>query len=284
VLGLVFAALEALVLPALFVLWIASGFGARLRSPAFQERHFRLVRWCLDRLAGAAVKLLQLEIEVEERPERQTGPVLVFCRHAGPGDSILLAHALLSDFERRPRIVMKEALQWEPITDVAGNRLPWAFIRPRSEDPRDHLHAIEALSRDLGERDALVLFPEGGNFSERRRLARIASLRRKGFEEEAAQAERMLTVLAPRPGGALAAIRTAPEADVVFVAHTGLEFMNSLVATWRILPLEGPILARYWRLPPSEIPSDREDQVDWLFAWWGRVDEWIRSRRPTLRL
>jgi hypothetical protein len=46
------------------------------------------------------------------------------------------------------------------------------------------------------------------------------------------------------------------QADVVFVAHTGLEFMNSLVATWRILPLDGPILARYSRLPPGDIPED----------------------------
>ncbi|MGH2682759.1 MAG: 1-acyl-sn-glycerol-3-phosphate acyltransferase [Actinomycetota bacterium] len=282
-LGLVFAAYEAAVLVALFVLWIAGGFGARLGSPRFQEAHYRLVRWWLGGLAGAAIRLLQLEIEVEDRPEPQAGPVLVFCRHAGPGDSILLAHTLLSGYERRPRIVMKAALQWDPAIDIVGNRLPCAFIRPHSEDPRHHLLAIERLAQGLGDRDALVLFPEGGNFTERRRLAAIASLKRKGFREEAILAEKMLTVLAPRPGGALTAIRTAPQADVVFVAHTGLEFMNSLVATWRILPLEGPILARYWRIGPTEIPLDQDAQVDWLFGWWGRVDEWIRSRRPTLR-
>jgi 1-acyl-sn-glycerol-3-phosphate acyltransferase len=283
-LGALFAGYEAAVLAALFALWVASGFGARLRSARFEEAHYRLVRWWLAGLAGAAVRLLQLRIEVEDRPEPQAGPVLVFCRHAGPGDSILLAHTLLSGYRRRPRIVMKAALQWDPAIDVAGNRLPCAFIRPHSEDPRDHLHAIERLARGLGDRDALVLFPEGGNFTERRRLAAIASLRRKGFREEAVLAERMLTVLAPRPGGALAAIRIAPEADVVFVAHTGLEFMNSLVATWRMLPLEGPILARYWRIRPEQIPSEQAAQVDWLFGWWGRVDDWIRSRRPTLRL
>jgi 1-acyl-sn-glycerol-3-phosphate acyltransferase len=282
-LGIVFAALEAAVLLAGFLLWVASGFGAGIRSPRFQSAHFALTRLWLASLAGAAVRLLQLRIEVEDRPEPQAGPVLVFCRHAGPGDSILLAHTLLSGFNRRPRIVMKAALQWDPAIDVVGNRLPCAFIRPHSQDPRHHIHAIERLARGLGDQDALVLFPEGGNFTERRRLAAIASLQRKGFEEEAALAEKMLTVLAPRPGGALTAIRTAPEADVVFVAHTGLEFMNSLVATWRILPLEGPILARYWRIAPPEIPVEHETQVDWLFAWWGRVDEWIRSRRPNLR-
>jgi 1-acyl-sn-glycerol-3-phosphate acyltransferase len=283
-LGVVFAALEAVVLLALFLLWVASGFGAALRSPAFQTAHYWLTRVWLTTLAAAAVRLLQLRIEVEDRPEPRAGPVLVFCRHAGPGDSILLAYTLLSGFRRRPRIVMKSALQWDPAIDVIGNRLPNAFIRPHSEDPEDHLHAIERLSHGLGDRDALVLFPEGGNFTERRRLAAIASLKRKGFREEAEQAENMLTVLAPRPGGALTAIRTAPDADVVFVAHTGLEFMNSLVATWRILPLDGPILARYWRIAPDQIPDEHDERVDWLYRWWGRVDTWIRDRRPALRL
>lgn len=283
-LGIVFAALEAVVLLALLLLWIASGFGAALRSRAFQQAHYWLTRVWLASMAAAAVRLLQLRIEVEDRPEPRAGPVLVFCRHAGPGDSILLAHTLLSAFRRRPRVVMKAALQWDPAIDVIGNRSPNAFIRPHSEDPEDHVRAIERLSRGLGDRDALVLFPEGGNFTERRRLAAIASLKRKGMREEAEQAEKMLTVLAPRPGGALTAIRTAPDADVVFVAHTGLEFMNSLVATWRILPLEGPILARYWRIPPGEIPDEHDERVDWLYAWWGRVDTWIRDRRPALKL
>jgi hypothetical protein len=39
----------------------------------------------------------------------------------------------------------------------------------------------------------------------------------------------------------------------------------------------------HWRLAPRDIPVEHEAQVDWLFAWWGRVDEWIQSRRPNLR-
>jgi len=63
-LGVVFAALEAMVLLALFLLWIASGFGAALGSPSFQSAHYLLARLWLAGLAGAAVRLLQLRIEV----------------------------------------------------------------------------------------------------------------------------------------------------------------------------------------------------------------------------
>ena len=41
----------------------------------------------------------------------------------------------------------------------------------------------------------------------------------------AVRAEAMTNVLAPRPGGVLAALDAAPDADVVLVAHTGLDHM-----------------------------------------------------------
>ena len=39
------------------------------------------------------------------------------------------------------------------------------------------------------------------------------------------RAEQMTHVLAPRPGGLLAALDAAPEADVLLVAHTGLDHL-----------------------------------------------------------
>jgi len=53
----------------------------------------------------------------------------VLSRHAGPGDSFLLIHQLLSVYGRRPRVVMKAALQFDPSLDVLGNRLPNVFIQ-----------------------------------------------------------------------------------------------------------------------------------------------------------
>ena len=51
-------------------------------------------------------------------------PLLVLCRHAGPGDSFLLAHALINWYDREPRIVLEESLQWDPAINVLLNRLP----------------------------------------------------------------------------------------------------------------------------------------------------------------
>ena len=117
-------------------LWIASGFGGRLRSEASMDRHYGLVRWFLDTLFRRAITVFRLQVEVdepvataEELAARLTRPVIVLSRHAGPGDSFLLVHQLLSRYGRKPRIVMKAALQFDPSIDVVINRLPHAFVR-----------------------------------------------------------------------------------------------------------------------------------------------------------
>ena len=65
---------------------------------------------------------------VEEPPGRRPagldgGPLLVLARHAGPGDSFALVELLLSRYGRRPRIVLKEDLLWDPGLDVLLSRL-----------------------------------------------------------------------------------------------------------------------------------------------------------------
>src|SRR5690606_12635568 len=82
-------------------------------------------------------------------------------RHAGPGDALILVHHLLTDRRRRPRVVMKAALQLDPCIDIVANRMPNAFVSPGGRAAED----IGRLAAGLGPRDALVLFPEGGNFT-----------------------------------------------------------------------------------------------------------------------
>ena len=60
-------------------------------------------------------------------------PLIVLSRHAGPGDSLLLIHYLLSVCERRPRVVMKATLQLDPSMDILANRVPNAFLHRRQD-------------------------------------------------------------------------------------------------------------------------------------------------------
>jgi len=286
--GLVWLALESVALSACLALWVASGFGGRLRSETYQERHYAIMRWFLSTLYRVATHAFHLRVEVEE-PEltpreavaRLARPVIVLSRHAGPGDSFLLVHHLLSRYGRQPRVVMKAALQLDPGLDVVINRLPNAFVKPGRGVESSIIQEIERLAAGLGPTGALVIFPEGGNFTPRRRLHAIRRLEERHLVEEATRARAMEHLLAPRPGGALAAIAAAPRADVVFVAHTGLDHMVTVGDIWRGLPMEQVLKARWWRVPAAEVPHGREAQVAWLYDWWARIDAWICENRPT---
>jgi 1-acyl-sn-glycerol-3-phosphate acyltransferase len=270
-------------------LWVASGFGGRLRTEPYQSRHYAIMRWFLDLLYHAAVRTLGLRVEVDE-PELTAGeqaarlarPVIVLSRHAGPGDSFLLVHHLLSVYRRRPRVVMKATLQLDPGLDVVANRLPNVFIQHRRTGEKIFVEQIERLARGLDHTGALVIFPEGGNWTPGRWRRGIRRLERLGRKDLAARARDMPNVLAPRSGGALSAIAACPDADVIFVAHAGLDRLVSVSDVWRSLPMDQIVRAKWWRIPVGEVPrsEDHEAQVRWLYDWWARIDTWISENRP----
>ena len=275
---IVWLVLESACLMALFGLWLASGFGVLTRTPPFQRVHYRLVGGYLWVFHRAATRVLGLRVEVEGPvPDEYLGrPLLVFCRHAGPGDSFLLLHALVNWYAREPRIVLAAALQWDPAIDVVLNRLPNRFLSTGGPAVEQQ---IGALATALDGDDAFVIFPEGGNFTERRRAAGIARLRARGLEEAARRSEAMRHVLPPQPGGVAAALTAAPEADVVWVAHAGLDHVFTVADLWRELPLDSVVRMRWWRVPAGEVPHGFEAQVQWLYAWWERIDAWIDATR-----
>ncbi|SCE75533.1 Acyltransferase [Micromonospora haikouensis] len=278
--GCVYLVWDAAALLALFVLWLASGFGVWKRTPPFQRAHYVLAGHFLQVFFWQARWTLRLRIDVvgtgpdTALPGR---PELVLCRHAGPGDSFILIHALVNWFHREPRIVLKDSLQWDPAIDVLLNRLPNRFLAPAADRRGSVSEQIGHLATGLDDDDAFVIFPEGGNFTPRRRLRAIARLRSRGLERMALRAERMRHVLAPQPGGLLAALDAAPDAGVIFVAHTGLDRMLTVADVWRELPMDKRIIMRFWSVPPEEIPAGRQERIEWLFDWWSRIDEWIAA-------
>ena len=274
--------LESVILVELFGLWIASGFGYFLRRPFFERIHYDIARTYLVIFFQEARRVLRLSIVTEgPTPDAFPGhPLLVCCRHAGPGDSFTLMYALMHWYHREPRVVLKDTMAWDPAINVLLNRVPSRFISP-GFSPGDDLEAhVAGLAADLDANDAFVIFPEGGNFTPARRDRAIEKLRQLGLEGMATRAEAMQHVLAPRPGGFLAALDAAPEADVVLVAHTGLDHLLTVADLWRELPMDKQLIMRWWRVPREEIPSDRTERIDWLFAWWEEIDQWIAEHRP----
>ena len=277
----VYLTLETLLLAVMLGLWLASGFGWRIRSPYFAGIHYDLVQGTLIVFFREARRVLALRIRTDGPHPRRVpdGPVLVMCRHAGPGDSFILMYALLHWYALEPRVVLKNTLAWDPAIDVVLRRIPARFISPDPEVGEDLESQISALATGLDDNDAFVIFPEGGNFTAHRREKAIARLRALGLERMARRAEEMTHVLAPRPGGVLAALEAAPEADVLMVAHTGLDHLVTVSDLWRELPMDKQITMRWWQVPRDEIPEGRDERIDWLYGWWERIDAWVEENR-----
>ena len=281
-LAMLYLTCESLLLAVLLGLWLASGFGLRIRSPYFTGIHYDLVEGVLVVFFREARRVLRLTVRTDgpapdQHPDR---PVLVCCRHAGPGDSFTLMYALTHWYGREPRVVLKDTLAWDPAIDVLLRRIPARFISPDPGAGQDLESQIAALAAQLDSNDAFVIFPEGGNFTPARRERAIGRLRRLGLERMAQRAEEMIHVLAPRPGGLLAALDAAPDADVLMVAHTGLDHLLTVADVWREVPIDKRIVMRWWEVPRAEIPAGRDERIEWLYGWWERIDDWVAQNRP----
>jgi 1-acyl-sn-glycerol-3-phosphate acyltransferase len=279
--ALVWALGETAALTVLLLLWIASGFGGRLDTEPYQSRHYGVMRWFLDLIYRTAERTCGLRVDVTGPQSPEEGrPLIVLSRHAGPGDSLLLVHYLLNACARRPRVVMKATLQLDPSVDVIANRVPNAFIRRHGRGARPHTELVKRLAAGLDPSGALVIFPEGGNWTPQRWRRGITWLRRHHRDDLAERAVAMPNLLPPRAGGAFAAIAACPAADVVFVAHTGLDRLVSVRDVWRSLSADIHVRAHWWRVPAGEVPrhADRETQLSWLYDWWGRMDAWITAQ------
>ena len=256
---------------------------AGLRRGAHRERLEPALYGVLRSFVGGVyrtiVRAARVEVRMrdsasaEELVSSSRRPAVVLSRHAGEGDTLLVIHHLLCRYERRPRIVMHERLRLDPLIDVLGTRLPNRFVDPRGGDTEVE---IAALARDMDERSALLIFPEGGNATPRLRRRAIERLERAGHREEAEWARSMRHMSAPRPGGALAAIEAAPDPLVVFLAHAG--FPASPAEVWRLLPHPQTVEVRLWAVPAEQVPADSDERIDWLFAWWRTLDDWVSER------
>jgi 1-acyl-sn-glycerol-3-phosphate acyltransferase len=278
-LGLAWSAGETAALTVSLCLWLVSGFGGRLDTEPYQARNYGVIKWFLDLIYRVAGRACGLSVTVTGPPEAGQGgdrPLIVLSRHAGPGDSLLLIHYLLSVCERRPRVVMKATLQLDPSMDILANRVPNAFLHRAGSH---HVDQIRRLAVSLDGSSALAIFPEGGNWTPHRWRRAIDRLRRGGRPDLAERAAAMPNVLPPHASGALAAIEACPAADVIFVAHTGLDRLVSVRDVWRGLRTDMEIRARWWRVPAASVPRavTREAQLTWLYDWWQRIDAWITA-------
>ena len=198
---------------------------------------------------------------------------IVISRHRSLLDAVLPA-SIIGQAGLMARYTLKEDLRWEPNIDLVGHAIPHRFVTRAPENLDAELARIRELGSFIGPDSAGLIFPEGTFFTERRKEQVVTSLERRD-PKHAESARRMRYLLPPRPGGTLALLEGAPDADVVIMGHVGFEPFGTLTEILQNLGGQNQVTMKAWRYPRSQIPADQSDQIDWLFERWLELDEWI---------
>jgi 1-acyl-sn-glycerol-3-phosphate acyltransferase len=262
------ATLETVGVAASAALW-AVGLGGD------QDTHYALQRWW----AGQLVRLLHgsagVAFEADGADLVAPGPIVMCARHASLADA-LIPMWLLAQVGMRPRYVLKDDLQLDPCLDIVGNRLPNHFVDRDPSDSTAETAALQRLAAGLGQRDACVIFPEGHVVTAATRARAVRKIAER--EPSRLPLAGSLAVLAlVRPSGTAALLDGAPDADLVFVTHTGLESLQHLADAPTRLPLHRPTRIRVSRVPRRQIPAGAAF-TDWLDTRWAQLDRDLALR------
>ncbi|MDF1561559.1 MAG: lysophospholipid acyltransferase family protein [Deltaproteobacteria bacterium] len=267
--------LEAAGLLSAGAIWLRA-HGGRLGGHArYLERNRILQRWWSDHLFGGALRIYGMTLEVEGAAEVLPPPFLLWVRHASTADTVLAAFVLANPHDLLLRYVLKEELLWDPCLDVVGRRLPNAFVDRSGRRSEEAVAAVAGLGRDLDDRSGVLIFPEGTRFSPAKRERALARLREAGEAALVERAEALHHVLPPRLGGVLALLEAAPKTDVVILAHTGFEGVESFAEFFGGALVGRRLRVRLWRIPAASIPA--EGRAAWVFERWAEVEAWVAT-------
>ncbi|MFJ9523290.1 1-acyl-sn-glycerol-3-phosphate acyltransferase [Kitasatospora sp. NPDC101801] len=235
------------------------------------QTHLPVLRRASARFFGPGLTALGLRPQVEQPVLDPDRPVVLLMRHAGVLNTQLALHFMVNRLERVPHAICKRAVTADPALAALIRPLALYPIRWDTAGRFRALRHLMGIGRELGAGDVAVVFPEGTNFSRRRQ-------RRSAAGAEGAVAGGC--VLPAMSGGARAVLAAAPEAQIVFVGHTGLEDL----LPWRLgagYPSSGRGRFRVacWSVERSEVPRGKDEFARWLDLQWVAMDRWVRAAR-----
>lgn len=251
-------------------LWVSGRFGTRMNLVVHRD----IQGWWASSLLAWGRRLLNVHIELDDLSKLPEDRFIVLSRHASMVDALIPAAVVTGHLRRFVHYVLKRELRWDPSLDLFGTRLGNHFVA-RGADTEVEEAAINRLAAEAEPNAALVIFPEGTYASPRSRTRVLDSLRRRGELEVAERAEKLRTLLPPKPAGTLALFRGRPEADVVVVGHVGLEGVAQLRGLRRRLPLANPVRVKWWTYRRGELPTGDDSLTEWLAQRWEELDRWV---------
>jgi 1-acyl-sn-glycerol-3-phosphate acyltransferase len=261
---------EVVGLIALAGIWLASA-GGRLFDMG--PPTFAVQKWWAGFALAACRTVFGLHISGAGLEAVQPAPFILVARHASIVDNLLPAFFISRPHGTHIRYVMKHELLADPALDVAGSRLVNAFVRRSVGESDSEVASIKRLAETLPPDEAILIYPEGTRFSEEKRDRTAALLERRN-PRLSRVAGQFTHVLPPRLGGTLALVE-ACDADVVVMAHRGLDGFARVADIWRGAMVRTHVEVQFWRVARADIPTGRSERAEWLFDLWSRIDRWV---------
>jgi 1-acyl-sn-glycerol-3-phosphate acyltransferase len=246
----------------------------RANADELQTRLLRLQQWWATAILGAASRLLELDIEIEDADAALPGPVILLMRHASILDTLLPSVYVQGPTQWRVRYILKQELLFDPCLDIVGNALPNYFV-DRTGDRNREFEGIRALVKDLGD-DGVLIYPEGTRFSAEK-LVRARKRVREQAPELAGAVDALTHVLPPRPGGVLTLLDALPDVDCAILAHRGLEGLQKVKDVFSGSVIGSRVRGKVWRVRRSNIPATNEERIRWLYEQWSLVDAFVKD-------
>ena len=263
-----------------FLIWLFSGDCIGINPGIFYNWNATLQRWYSRWLYLGACRIFSFSFKIEGSECTRPGPIVLLVRHASSADTPMSQIFVANPNRMMLRWVMKKELLWDPVIDIGANRLPNVFVDRKPKDRQAELKAIRGLATGMGPNDGVVIYPEGTRFSLKKLELARDRLHASGKQILYEKSLRMRWVLPPRPSGVLEIMTAAPEADAVFCAHTGFEGAVNFRQYLRGALVGAEIKVKYWRIRASEIPSEVEAKLEWLYDQWLECDRWIDENIP----
>ncbi len=282
--AIVYLAHEWIGLNAAIVLGILRLLGWRRNDPIGQVTPYRAVQtWWAASLLRWANRLLGVRFDLQDTGTLPESGFILMSRHASMVDAVLPLHLVTSHLDRFVHYVLKRELRWVPNLDVYGHRLGNYFVA-RSRDGDAEATAIADFADQAFPDSALVIFPEGTYATPTSRTRVRNSLERDGEDQLVELADDLDHLLPPKPAGSLAILRSQPDLDIVIFGHVGLEGVAQLNGLRQRLPLESPVVVRWWIHERHTIPDSDEGRIAWLNQQWRTLDDWVSSVHQALTI
>ncbi|MFZ4738657.1 MAG: 1-acyl-sn-glycerol-3-phosphate acyltransferase [Bradymonadia bacterium] len=223
---------------------------------------------------------LRIQVDTPNGPPTRGGSPVVLMRHVSIADTLLPGRVLSIPFGLGLRYVLKRELLVMPCLDVVGQRLPNVWVRRGGRDTAGDLEGVRSLTRGLTPDEGVVLYPEGTRASPSRRVQALEALA-KSDPDRHRRLLGLMHLLPPRPGGTLALLEAAPQAEVLIVGHVGFDGLRTFSQLWRGALIDRVIKVQIRRFETASLPTTPAERLGWLDARWLELDAWVEAQRPS---